>query len=66
MLCDFRWNVERKQAAEREPLAVNSASLQLFSSCINEYPNSALLATPLIVKTAARIEKSLIHSQIII
>jgi len=35
-------------------LAVNSASLQLFSSCQNEYPNSALLATPLKGDGAAR------------
>jgi hypothetical protein len=36
---------ERKRF--KTSLAVNSASLQLFSSCQNEYPNSALLATPL-------------------
>ncbi|NLR96631.1 hypothetical protein HGP17_07270 [Rhizobium sp. P38BS-XIX] len=35
-------------------LAVNSASLQLFLSCQNEYPIPALLATPLIGKDAAR------------
>ncbi|AVA22202.1 hypothetical protein QA648_09615 [Rhizobium sp. CB3171] len=66
MLWNFRWNVERKQAADNEPLAVNSASLQLFSSCQNQYPNSAQLATPLIDETAARIAKSLTVPQIII
>ncbi|NEI71340.1 hypothetical protein GR212_17315 [Rhizobium lusitanum] len=35
-------------------LAANSASLQLFSSCQNEYPISGLLATTLKVQRPAR------------
>jgi len=41
--------------AENKPLAVNSASLQLFSSCQNQYPKKAVLATPLIAVRPARI-----------
>jgi hypothetical protein len=46
MLHDFRWNFERNKRFKTS-LAVNSASLQLFSSCQNRYRISAELATPL-------------------
>jgi len=45
-------NLERKKRFKTS-LAVNSASLQLFSSCQNEYPNSAGLATPLMNDSSA-------------
>ncbi len=45
---------------------MNNALLHLFALCLNQYPNSAFLATPMTGKASATIVKSLDHTRVII